>query len=216
MPLRTSAMAAVSPPIPPPTTATSRLRRLIIEAALAAGAGCRVEVARAESDPLGLRPVRMELAHGTVELGDNLVLGRPILHEPPGLAAKLLEIFAGGDDHAGVSDLAMPGHYHGRLEPFELLQHGDPAVAVDVDLVGREPRKDCEAPALDEIAGEQDALFGDEDDLVASRVSETARAQLCTAAPKHDLRGPFVREVRLDQLYALELFRDRVAEGPEP
>src|SRR4051812_23042597 len=99
MPLRTSATAAVSPPIPPPTTAT-----LAIEAALGAvAAGRRVEGARAEGDPLGLRPVRMERAHGAVELVGDLVLGRAFLGKPAALVTKLLEIFAGGDDHAGVA-----------------------------------------------------------------------------------------------------------------
>src|SRR5690242_18285927 len=149
MPLRTSAIAAVSPPIPPPTTATSRVGRLVIETALdAVAAGRRVEVARAEGDPLGLQPVRMELAHGTVELGDNLVLGHALPCEPAGLATKSLEVFAGGDDHAGIADLAMARHDDRRLEAFELLQHGDPAVAVDVDLVGWKPREDCETAAL--------------------------------------------------------------------
>src|SRR5262245_48987535 len=125
MPLRTSATAAVSPPIPPPTTATSRLGRLVIAAVLAAvAAGRRVEVARAEGDPLGLRPVRMELAHGAVQLGDDLVLGRAFRREPAGLATKLLEVFAGGDDHAGIADLAVARDDDGRLEALEPLQHG--------------------------------------------------------------------------------------------
>ena len=124
-------------------------------------------MARAEGDPLGLRPVRMELAHGAVELRGDLVLGSALAGKSASLVAELFEVFARGDDHAGVADLSVAGHDDCGLEAFELLQHGDPAVAVDVDLVGREPRKDCEAPALDEIAGEQDALFGDEDDLVA-------------------------------------------------
>ena len=109
-----------------------------------------------------------------------------------------------------------PGTTTAGLEAFELLQHGDPAVAVDVDLVGREPRKDREAAALDEIAREQDPLFREEDDLVASRVPETERAELGSAAPEYDLRRSLVRDVRLDQLHVLELLGDRVAEGPEP
>src|SRR4051812_10092806 len=183
MPFLTSAIAAASPPIPPPTTATARLGRLVIGAASdALAAGRRVEMPRAEGDPLGLEPVRVELAHRAVELGDDLVLGGVLPREPARLRTKLLEVFAGGDDHAGIADLAVARDDDGRFESFELLQHGDPAVSVDVDLVGREPRKDREAAALDEIACEQDPLFGDEHDLVASRVSETERPELGAAA----------------------------------
>src|SRR5437588_488237 len=124
-------------PIPTPMTATSRLGRLATERALVGvAAGRRKEVARAEGDPFGLRPVRVELAHGAVELGGDVVFGRALGCEPAGLAPELLEIFAGGGDHAGVADLAMARHDDVRLEAFELLQHADPAVAVDVDLVG--------------------------------------------------------------------------------
>src|SRR5689334_4282018 len=208
MPLRTSATAAVSPPIPAPTIATPRPGRLPIESRLGAGAAGRcVEVARAEGDPLGLRPVRMELAHRAVELRGDLVLGSTLAGKSAGLATQLFEVFARGDDHAGVADLSVAGHDDCRLEAFELLQHGDPVVAADVAVAGR---KDREAPALDEIAREHDPLLREEDDLVAARMTAAERAKLRAAAPERDLGRSLVDELRLDELDVLELFRNCV------
>ena len=52
----------------------------------------------------------------------------------------------------------MAGNDDPGLEPLELLEDGDPAVAVDVGVVRREVREDREATALDEIAREEDPL----------------------------------------------------------
>src|SRR3954453_9578722 len=103
-------------------------------------------MAGGRSDPLPGRPVPIELPHGGGEVREKGGLRHPAGRAPPRLAAKLLEILARGDDHARIPDLAVPRHDYSRLEPFELLEHGDPAVAVAVDLVGRGPRED-RAPA---------------------------------------------------------------------
>ena len=68
------------------------------------------------------------------------------------------------------ADLAVAGDDDIRLEPLELAQDLDPAMAVDVDVVRWEPREDREAALLDEVAGKQHALLGEEDRLVAERM----------------------------------------------
>jgi hypothetical protein len=122
---------------------------------------------------------------------------------------------ARGHQELRPSGLAVPGDDDGRVQSFELLEHGDPAVAVDVHVVRREPREDREAAALDEIAGEQDTLLPQEDDLVAARVRKTERAQLGRRPAEADFRAAFVDHMRLDELDPFELLGDRLAERPE-
>ena len=61
-------------------------------------------------------------------------------------------------DHAAPPMSPCPGTTISGSSASSSLEHGDPPLAVDVGVVGREIREDREAALLDEIAGEEDAL----------------------------------------------------------
>src|SRR5205823_9570636 len=125
------------------------------------------------------------------------------------------QVLADRCDQRGVADLPVARHDDLRLEALELFEHADPAAAVDVGVVGREVREDREEAVLDEVAREEHALLREKDDLVAAGVREAPRAELRPTVAEVEVRRAVVDDVRLDELDALELRRDTLAERPE-
>src|SRR6188472_3658265 len=103
-----------------------------------------------EADPFRLEPVGMQGTHRGVDLLDRRVDGHPGGLQSAYLLAESYEVVARLADHRRVANAPVPGHDDLGREGLEPLEHGDPLVAVHVDVVRREVRDDGETMRLHE------------------------------------------------------------------
>ena len=113
---------------------------------------------------------------------------------PPRRACRDRPCSRGRREDLRAADVAVAGHDDLRLPALELAQDGRPARRVEVGVVRREPGKDRKDPLLGEIAGEEDALRRQPDDLVAARMREAQGAQLDLAPA--EIESPSTRRHR--------------------
>src|SRR6266566_9236363 len=109
----------------------------------------------------------------------------------------------------------MPRHHDARLKPLELFEHGDPAVAVHVRVVGWEKGKDREHVSLNEISRKKDSLLGEKHDLIASRVRKSPRPKPCGAVTEVKVDGAVVNDISVYESSSVELVGDRISERAE-
>jgi hypothetical protein len=111
-----------------------------------------------------------------------------------------------------IPQVAMARHDHGRVELLEPFQDFYPPRAVHVHVVRRKLGKDREHALLDEIAGEQDALLRQVDNLVAAGVGRALGAEFHLASAEVNLCAqPVINEVRCDDLGAIQRVRRGLA-----
>jgi hypothetical protein len=106
-----------------------------------------------------------------------------------------LQELAERPDQAGIADRAVPGNDGVRRPGLELGEDVDPAAPVGVGV-----GQDREETVLDEVAGEEDALVGQHDDLVSSRVRRTDVPEVHPRAAEVDLGLAAVGDVGPDEL----------------
>src|SRR2546427_10909237 len=109
----------------------------------------------------------------------------------------------------------MPRHHDVRLEPLELVQHSNPAVAVHVRVIRWEKGKDREHVSLNEISRKKDSLLGEKHDLVASRVRESPRPKACGAVTEVKIDCAVVDDIGVHEGNSVELVGDRISERAE-
>ena len=166
-----------------------------------------VEVARRESDPFGVVPCAP--AAGSV----RSISAAASSEEAPAARSRAASprTCARYSRTSRISVASVtspcPGTTTAGCSASQLVQHVDPAIAVDVDVVGREVRDDREHARLEEVAAEQHAVV-DDHHLVATGVRAPEGAQDGDVAAEVDLGRAVVDDVRIDELDALELGGD--------